>query len=142
MRMAKIFRNTFLTLLFLNFLIKGFAFISSNTVAGKVTGLRESFTIENKKNRTEKQKVVAPEIEYNVNGEIYSASERYWGYVGNYKVGEELEIIYWDDPEDVDLNGFFQFWITVTDIGVMFGITVLFTIVLETIRSRKKNPEA
>lgn len=139
--MAKTFRNTFLILLLLNFAFKYVAYIASNTTTGKVTGLRESFTIQNTKKRTVKQKVIVPEIEYNVDGETYLTSERYWGYVGNYEVGDELEMIYWNNADNVELNGFFQFWLRVIDVGIIFGLTVLCTIIIETIRSYKKNPE-
>jgi len=136
--MKKVFLYTLLTLLALNFAYKGVRYFTYTKITGTVTGFEENYTISHSANKTTKSIIVAPVIKYTINAITYEDSLGKWGGFFPPDEGTKVTLLYDDDPESPELNRFFQYWFTLTDVLILFASGVVFTAAYFTIKDKTK----
>jgi len=139
--MKKVFFYTLVVLIAINFIYKGVRYVAYHKITGTVTGFEEHYSISHNANKTTETKIVAPIIRYSINGVSYEDSLGKWGGLFPPDKGSKVTLLYNDDTELPELNKFFQYWFTLTDVLIMFGLGVAFTAAYFTIKDKQKNPE-
>jgi hypothetical protein len=136
--MKKVFFYILAVLLVLNFAYKGVRYFTYTKVTGTVTGFEENYTISHIANKTTKSIIVAPVIKYTINGITYEDSLGKWGGFFQPDEGAKVTLLYTDDPESPELNRFFQYWLCLTDVMIIFATGVVVTAGYFTIKDKTK----
>jgi hypothetical protein len=139
--MAKTFIYSITAFLLLNFIIKTALYCYYEKTTGTVTDLYESDVINHGARKTYREITVVPTVEYPIDGKKYTITRPEWGFPGGFSKGQKVQLMYSTDKELPELNSFFQYWLTLKHLAVIFGLSVLLTAIIESVREIK-NPEA
>ncbi len=132
--MAKTFLYLLICAVLLNFAIKAACYATYSKAQGKVADLISVSSVSHGNGEIFLEDAVAPTISYTINGTEYRISKGEWGFWTSYTIGDNVTVLYADDPENPQINRFFPYWLRLMDMCLIFGFAALGTIVYETIR--------
>lgn len=142
--MVRPFLYVLSVLVVLNLIYKSFIFFSYDKIPGKVIGFDGFNTKYERTSRYSGEKVTShefvktPLISFEIDGLGYEVTREKWGYVDSFKEGDAVTVMINEKGDCIEINSFFQFWVTFYDIAWGFGICFVVTIALGLILPERK----
>lgn len=140
--MGKLFTYSVFSLLIANFLYKSILYISREKTSGTIIQLNESYTFTRTSKSVYKEIFIVPVIAFSVGKDKYVLETSNWDFLTTFRVNDKIEIIYNEKDISPQINTFLYYWLKPKEIAFVFGLSVLLTIIIETVKFYKKNPEA
>jgi hypothetical protein len=118
-----------------NFCFKAAYYYTFKTAGGVVIGYyNSSETFRSGGGKTFKEEITKPIINYTIDGIDYSESLKKWGGLNLPGINEKVILLYKEDKYNPELYRFFQYWLTLTDVFIIFFGSAFLNIVYETLK--------
>lgn len=145
--MKKLFFAILFVLLVINFSYKAFLYFSYDKAEGQVIGFYDfsrKYVRKGKYDRKEHtsfETLESPIVKYKLDGSEFDIAIPKWGYINFLERGDSITVMVNDKRDKVEINSFFQYWLTFYDIIIVFAICFLGSIILGIALPEKKPTE-
>lgn len=142
--MKKPFFAILFVLLVINFSYKGFLYFSYEKAEGQVIGFYDFTTKQVRTGKydgqqhTSFEKVASPLIIYKLDELECQIALPKWGYINFLETGDPITVMVNEKRDKVEINSFFQFWVTFYDLIIAFAICFVGSIVLGIVLPERK----